>query len=502
MTRVMKWGKVARVKIACVLICTACGWCAAAPADTLRRWWFPGEHLDAQDRLRLQNLVEEVPVHRLKLWTRSPQLSTAIQPLNLHYIREGRDEALLLDGDFRWLVRDLQTFENVSASPHLGFNYGAYHYLHAGHLFSFGGSGYWTAHNQLVVFSDQTQGFEWVSSSHPGMTRFRDQHVFQRGVDLVCLQHIVPSGQGEDEIEVWSRPPTGAGWRYEGTFRLAGGEWTPGLEYYELEDYVLFPNINRGLLVVRKRDLAFMELPVHPLGMATQSGQMRPNGHGNGWGTTADAVYRLQNWQVVDTLFHARELPAGAVWSMPQRTASNPQISHADAAEIMATGGIFERMQAWMLGGALVVLGGVGGWYYRRKRTASGLSGRALHSSPVISANDHLGDATEFSLHLDRWSKGLTDVICAPEGAWEVDAFARLMGLDPTSHPETLRSQRARAFQQVNEESLVVFGYEILIREKHPRDARAVVYRRAPMPRFIVEAVERHHACQEMPSER
>jgi hypothetical protein len=76
------------------------------------------------------------------------------------------------------------------------------------------------------------------------------------------------------------------------------------------------------------------------------------------------------------------------------------------------------------------------------------------------------------------------------------------MGLDPTSHPETLRSQRARAFQQVNEESLVVFGYEILNREKHPRDARAVVYRRAPMPRFIVEAVERHLARQEMPSER
>jgi hypothetical protein len=120
----------------------------------------------------------------------------------------------------------------------------------------------------------------------------------------------------------------------------------------------------------------------------------------------------------------------------------------------------------------------------------------------VISANDQLGDATEFSLNLDRWSKGLTDVICAPEGAWEVDAFARLMGLDPTSHPETLRSQRARAFQQVNEESLVVFGYEILNREKHPRDARAVVYRRAPMPRFIVEAVERHLARQEMPSER
>ena len=487
--------------IVMMLIKVPVGQLMASVPQPERLWWFPGEHLDEFDRQRLRELVNVVPFQRLRLWTKSASLPLAMQPLNLHYVRNGSDEALLLDGDFRWLVRDLSTFENLSSSPHIGFNYGAYHFLHAGHLFSFGGSGFWNAHNQLLVFSDQTRGFEWVTSGHPEMSRIRDQQVFKRGDELVCFQHVVPSGKGEDEVEIWTKPPTGGGWRYGGTFELGGGEWTSGLDYFELEDYVLFPNINRGVRVVRKRDFAFLEIPVHPLGMATQSGQMRLNRNGTGWGVTADAVYRVEDWQLTDTLFHVSELPVGAMWSMPHRTADQPEGDGKTYAEL----GWERGKVAWWMGAVGAILLGLVGWGVRRCRrsrfheNSSNSAQLQSHSLPSQLGSDE--DALQKILNLDRWSPYLLEVVHAAEGAWEVDAFARMLGLDPSAHPETLRSQRARIFQQINEESTVVLGYSLLSREKHPRDARSVLYRRAPIPRFVTEAVDRYFSRQEMPSD-
>lgn len=501
MAREMKWELGAQVRILVICLSWLGGTVEASTPQTERLWWQPGEHLDDSDRIRLRQLLSDVPFQRLKLWTKNPSLPAAMQPLNLYYIRKGGDEALLLDGDFRWLVRDLQTFENVSHSPHTGFNYGAYHFLHAGHLLSFGGSGFWNVHNQLLVFSDQTRGFEWVANGHPGMSRMRDQQVFQRGEALVCLQHIVPSGKGEDEVEVWSKPPTGGSWGYEGTFKLGQEEWTPGLDYFELEEYVLFPNINRSLRVVRKKDLAYIELPVHPLAMAAQSGQLRTNRNGAGWGVTERGVYRVQDWRVVDTLFRVDELPVGAVWLMPQRTASQPDIGGSVLPEMGLAG---MPWVGWLgAGGAcLLAMAGWGWWRCRRVRLRRRKEG-TLNSqpSPLMPLNASEVDSMSSILNLERWSQHLLEVVHAAEGAWEVDAFARMLGLDLTAHPETLRSQRARIFHQINEESTVVLGYNLLTREKHPRDARAVLYKRAPLPRFVTEAVDRYIHGQEIPSD-
>ncbi len=100
------------------------------------------------------------------------------------------------------------------------------------------------------------------------------------------------------------------------------------------------------------------------------------------------------------------------------------------------------------------------------------------------------------------WSPALIAVLSAEAAEWEVDAFGQLVGLGDIEHPETLRSHRARAFQQINEESQLVLGYPLLVRDKHPRDARAVVYRREPVPHFILEGVRAFAAHQPNPSER
>lgn len=463
-----------------------------------RSWWMPGEHLSEGDRKKLRELTETHPIRRMQILADGPDLPPSVQQLSVHYVRKGDQEALLLDGDLRWLVRDLGTFENVSASPHCGFNYGAFHFLHHGHLMSFGGSGYWTAHNQLVVFSDQTREYEWAAGSHPGMSRVHDQQVFDRGDELVCFQHMAPAGGGTDEVEIWLRNPIGSDWQFLGGYSMGNSAWTPGMPYFVLKEYVLFPNINRGLRVVRKLDFAYVDLAVHPLGLACQRGDIRPRQHGDGWSITDSCVYVIRDWEAADTLFRMTDLPVNAVWQVPQRTVLTPRLGTA-----VALPGVLCGWERWGLPLGLSVVGvGLGlGWLFRRR--ASGRS--ELPAPQVPQAPTSQGASPQPVLSVPSftyWSPALIAVLSAEAAEWEVDAFGQLVGLGDIEHPETLRSHRARAFQQINEESQLVLGYPLLVRDKHPRDARAVVYRREPVPHFILEGVRAFSAGQPNPSER
>lgn len=438
-------------------------------------------------------------------------LPESVQWLTAYYIRHSDQEALLLDGDLRWLVRDLRTFENVSASPHCGFNYGAYHFLHQGHLMSLGGSGYWTAHNQLIVFSDQTQEYEWVAGPHNGMSRVNNQQVFERGDELVCFQHMTPPGGETDEVEIWLRNLSGSDWQFHGAYSMGNEAWMPGIPYFVLKEYVLFPNMHRGVRVVRKSDFAYLDLPVHPLGLACQRGDIRAKQHGDGWGNTDSCVYMIRSWEVTDTLFDVADLPVNAVWQVPQRTAIAPRLGAAVTEPKVLCG--WER---WGMPLGLSVVGvGLGlGWLFRRRESVhlgsgsgptrgGGLQGGGGGSMPQAHTSSGASLQPVLSVpSFTYWSPALIAVLSAEAAEWEVDAFGQLVGLGDIEHPETLRSHRARAFQQINEESQLVLGYPLLVRDKHPRDARAVVYRREPVPHFILEGVRAFSAGQPNPSER
>lgn len=123
-----------------------------------------------------------------------------------------------------------------------------------------------------------------------------------------------------------------------------------------------------------------------------------------------------------------------------------------------------------------------------------------LHLARVFSAkpatqsdaNASTSDLSELSeLQLSGLSNEFQALVLVSPGVLSTEEFDQAIGNDHDQSPESQRSKRSKIIRDVNNEALLVIGYELVERDRDQIDRRKVIYRIKSVPVRLSRRIER-----------
>lgn len=108
--------------------------------------------------------------------------------------------------------------------------------------------------------------------------------------------------------------------------------------------------------------------------------------------------------------------------------------------------------------------------------------------------DDSVDEATELNaVQLSGLSEPFQALVMVAPGVLTTEAFDQAIGNDADQSPESLRSKRSKVIRDVNNESLLVIGYELIERGRDQVDRRKVTYRIKSVPVRLTRQIEQHY---------
>lgn len=109
-------------------------------------------------------------------------------------------------------------------------------------------------------------------------------------------------------------------------------------------------------------------------------------------------------------------------------------------------------------------------------------------------AEDSVDEATELNaVQLSGLSESFQALVLVAPGVLTTEAFDQAIGNDANQSPESLRSKRSKVIRDVNNESLLVIGYELIERDRDQVDRRKVTYRIKSVPVRLTRQIEQQY---------
>jgi hypothetical protein len=91
-----------------------------------------------------------------------------------------------------------------------------------------------------------------------------------------------------------------------------------------------------------------------------------------------------------------------------------------------------------------------------------------------------------------HWSPVLRLILLQEKRFFTTAELDALLGIDDIASPETLRARRSRIIQTVNGEFNLLYGMDLILREREKEDRRKSLYRIAFLPPALQKYLQRH----------
>lgn len=143
----------------------------------------------------------------------------------------------------------------------------------------------------------------------------------------------------------------------------------------------------------------------------------------------------------------------------------------------------------WSLLWGLLAIAGLGlALYDRRRRGISMTSVVGLKQSNLGRAGDLAGSGVDAGIDYG-FSDAFLEIVHLSSEVISMEEFDQLAHGGETLSPESQRARRSKLFREINAESKLVMGYDLLVRERDPQDRRKVRYRIQSLPPRIQRIV-------------
>jgi hypothetical protein len=407
------------------------------------RCWSPGEPLTWVSRGRIDSLLA-MDLDGFLLVVSSPQGN--IVRKSIRYIRSSsKDEALFMEGDFRYISYDMETLRNASTSIVVGYSYWASPYWNDGTLCFQNGHSNWHIHAKRHFHSKITGQIELSISDIP------DGAEYTLALPGDSATFFIPI-EGDPETDnkpgpLYELKHNRQNWEVLGASKIRFKVRQGWRRAFQLRDYWIISD-EHSAIVVRKSDLHFAR--VRSSVFEVRSRFLHNSAYvikGNHFGYCMGDNTCI--WDNVDSLVSNLKLmpliePLPENWQEKETASSSSLVSDKKNLPLL----ILLVIQ----GVALMVIGGKS-WSKKQKKLLISADGAeteptALLAKFLLRADTHMGTA-------------------------ELDD---LFGLGDVHSPETRRSRRSRMISMLNIESAALFGMAIIKRERSKTDKRVVLY--------------------------
>lgn len=384
----------------------------------------------------------------------------------------------LKSGDLRLVLDAAGT--NLSVSHNIGFNYGAFSFVHRGRLMSLGGMGFWERHAKLIEFSEATGEWELLSTnSGPGSVKSAGCWLEPRGGAVLAVSHAtdVEPKRGQ----VWKLDLRNFKWERLGVLTEVFGAFHPGSDVATLEtaDFVCWVR-NHQSVVIRKSDhsavLSKNWLTQDLTRLRSSAGPVQAKvGKGNvieWWGPGASGMPEKQASLDLANLFSEATLhmEATSLWEPFSEVPEEPSKS--------ANAGMGLRIPALLLA-LLVGIGG--GWAFGRRRPVASVIQKGAQrdgsaSVAVTSDTEPEANPQPFQPASTMLSAVVLELEALGASVLTSDELNAHLGLDGQVSSESRRARRAQFIRDVNREYQLKYGVDLIFREQDPNDRRRTQY--------------------------
>jgi hypothetical protein len=93
---------------------------------------------------------------------------------------------------------------------------------------------------------------------------------------------------------------------------------------------------------------------------------------------------------------------------------------------------------------------------------------------------------------ISHWSPMLRLILVQEKRVFTTAEFDVLLGIDDINSPETLRARRSRIIQTVNGEFNLLYGMDLILRDREQEDRRKSLYRIAHLPPALQKYLHKH----------
>ncbi len=269
-----------------------------------------------------------------------------------------------------------------------------------------------------------------------------------------------------------------------------GGIWMGALPsepsaYWNLEDYLVWADAGEGLVWLSKKDLS-----VATASAKSWREELLLMGRESGW-----------IWNQGNTLFRGNDSTAiqlelgelaGELTFAPLRSTRWP----LPGGKVGPWG-----LWGWGLFLSVALLWGIREWRWRLRLAVP--TGSRLVSDPengeappavdaqwkerVVKRVDDHGLSS-----ISHWSPMLRLILVQEKRVFTTAEFDVLLGIDDINSPETLRARRSRIIQTVNGEFNLLYGMDLILRDREQEDRRKSLYRIAHLPPALQKYLHKH----------
>ena len=268
------------------------------------------------------------------------------------------------------------------------------------------------------------------------------------------------------------------------------GVWKGGLPsdphaFWDLEDYVVWAGVGEDLVWLSKADLSTATASAK-----TWREELLLMGRESGW-----------IWNQGNTLYRGND--SAAIMLELGGMANDLTFAPLHQSGWMTSR---EVHIPWMYGGwglftCALMVWGWREWQWRSRSTSQVESGPSRAeggigwSSPeqerLHERLETLVDGNGLS-SIAHWSPALRMILLQEKRFFTTAELDALLGIDDIASPETLRARRSRMIQNVNGEFNLLYGMDLIVREREKEDRRKSLYRIAHLPPALQKYLKRN----------
>lgn len=392
---------------------------------------------------------------------------------------ESAGQLWVRDGDLRLVVDTLG--QNWSRSHNVGFNYGAYHFGHHGHLMSLGGGGFWERHSKLIEFIPKTGEWEWLPCSE-GPRHVKASGCWKgAGGTVWAVEEPLQSGRNADRLEpsmVWSLDLASFKWTARGRLSDTFNAFYPGsnAHTYETKDYVVWVRNHQSVLIRKEDRLTVLSEDM----IAQESKALWSSGQdvvvqvsrGNQlqwWKKGADGeVELLRSWDVEDA--HERGTADFSGLSLMDPLEDTGSASDESTSIPAGFGGPVMALAALLFGTGV-------GFTLQRRRSGVVSNGEASTPAAVVPQDSGQSSVADMDrAEMQRVQQDVAGLETLGEVVLTSQELNVHLNMGEGVSAESRRARRAQFVRDVNREYQVRHGADLIFRERDPEDRRRTNY--------------------------
>lgn len=275
---------------------------------------------------------------------------------------------------------------------------------------------------------------------------------------------------------------------------MENGRWDGPLParssgFWELEDYIVWADAGEGLVSLSKDGTQMAAVATE--GLREELVRMH---HAEGWiWNEGNALYRGNDSSVVH--FDLGALAAGMTFQdispvgFWRQWSLTPSFLGAGWLLFLVTCVAWSWQHGWSR-------------WSRRLERVSLVGGMPGVSSPPAGADAEEEEAVRIRLaavaegvewaSIAHWSPALRLVLLQEQRMFTTSELDAMLGIEDIASPETLRARRSRIIQMVNAEFNLLYGMDLILRDRDREDRRKSVYRLAHLPPTLQKFLHRN----------